>query len=195
MGNDNFAEQIRNTAEAQQKAVQKALAEERKAAEDLSNERVKHRVESNRICHKVLLPAMELFAKGLEAAKVFTPQCWKVRCDENDDCCCWAHVRKTDLSGEAMGVVVKTMMTVALADGKPPQIQVQVTCYQASPRDWKEIEPLVSPEPSEGVGEAFVHDLYGLNTLNLDIWHKRRLDDCAKACANWLEQQPGEALR
>ena len=67
-----------------------------------------------------------------------------------------------------------------VAGEAPPQIQVQVKCYQASPGDWKEIAELPLSEPSEGVAELFVDDLHGLNPTNLDNWHKKRLEDCAR---------------
>jgi hypothetical protein len=197
MNDNSFAEQIRKTAEALQDLLRAARDEENRVAEELHKEKAKRKLECSAACQRILLPTMKLFAMGLEAAKVFAPQCWKVDYEPNDDqycCICWARLPKTDSSAKALGVVIKTTITMIAADQAPPQIQVQVQCHQALPGDWKEIAELPLSEPSEGIPELFVDDLYGLNPTNLDNWHKKRLQDCAKACANWVEQHAGVAV-
>jgi hypothetical protein len=197
MNDNSFAEQIRKTAEALQDLLRAARDEEKRVAEELHKEKAKRKLECSTACQRVLLPTMKLFAMGLEAAKVFAPQCWKVDYEPSDEqycCICWARLPRTDSSTKAMGVVIKSTITMIVAGEKKPQVQVQVKCYQALPGDWNEIAELPLSEPSEGVAELFVDELYGLNPTNLDNWHKRRLEDCAKACANWLEQHAGVAV-
>jgi hypothetical protein len=197
MSDNTFTEHIRKVAEAQQEVIRKAREEKRRAAEERNKERAKRKAECSAACQRILLPTMKLFAMGLEAAKVFTSQCWKVDYESDDDnycCICWARLPKAESAGKPMGVVIKSTMTIAGAEDKPPQIRVQVKCCQAAPGDWKESGVLPLSEPSEGVDEVFVDDLYSLNSSNLDDWHKRRLEDCAKACACWLEQHASMAV-
>jgi hypothetical protein len=197
MSDNTFAEQIRKTAEALQELYRVARDEEKKAVEERNKERAKRKVECSTICQRTLLPTMKMFAMGLEAAKVFSPQCWKVDYEPADDkycCLCWARLPKTESSGKGMGVVVRSTITLNVAEGKSPQIRVQVKCSQASPGDWKELTMLPMSEASEGVEETYNDELYGVDSAKLDDWHKRRLEDCAKACANWLEQHHGAAV-
>jgi hypothetical protein len=192
MGSDNtFVEQIRKSAEALQELYRIAREEEQKAAEEQRKERAKRKAECSTACQRILLPTMKLFAMGLEAAKVFAPQGWKVDYESSEDnfcCICWAHPPKTEI-----GVMIKSTMTMVVAEGAQPKIHVQVKCCQALPGDWKEIATMPNSGPSEGVNEVFVDDLYSLNTTNLDEWHKKRLEDCAKACASWLVERSGAA--
>jgi hypothetical protein len=197
MNDNSFAEQIRKTAEALQDLLRAARDEEKRVAEELHKEKARRKLECSAACQRVLLPTMKLFAMGLEAAKVFTPQCWKVDYEPSEDqyrCICWARLTKSDSSAKTTGVVIKSIITMLAADKATPQIQVKVRCYQAVPGDWHEIEELPLSEPSEDVPEMFVDDLYGLNPTNLDDWHKKRLQNCAKACANWVEQSAGVAV-
>lgn len=198
MNDNSFAEQIRKTAEALQDLLRAARDEEKRVAEEINKERMRRKVECSTACQRVLLPTMKLFAMGLEAAKVFAPQCWKVDYEPSDEkysCICWARMPKSDSAGKGMGVVVRSTIAMIVAEGKQPQIQARVRCHQASPGDWKETAELPMSEPSEGVDEVYTDELYGLNATNLDEWHKKRLEDCAKACANWLEEHAGAAAR
>jgi hypothetical protein len=197
MSDNTFAEQIRKTAEALQELYRVAREEEKKAVEERNKERAKRKAECSAICQRVLLPTMKLFAMGLEAAKVFTPQCWKVDYEPYEDkycCMCWARLPRTEASGKAAGIVVRSSIAMTVADDKSPHIRVQVKCCQASPGDWKEIAALPMSEPSNDVPETYIDDLYSVNSSNLDDWHKQRLEDCAKACADWLEQHHGAAI-
>jgi hypothetical protein len=185
MADNAFAEQIRKTAEALQDLYRIAREEEKKAAEELRKEKAKRKVECSTVCQRVLLPAMKLFAMGLESAKVFAPQCWKADYESSDDsyrCICWARLPKTET-----GVVVKSTMTMTVDEKDPPKIRVQVKCHTALPGDWKEIAALPLENPDDA-SDLFVGDLYGLDTAALDDWHKKKLEACAKACAIWLEE-------
>jgi hypothetical protein len=194
MNDNSFADQIRKTAEALQDLLHAARDEEKRVAEELRKEKAKRKLECSAACQRVLLPTMKLFAMGLEAARVFAPQCWKVDYESKDDqycCICWARLPRADSLAKGTGVVIRSTITMIVADKAPPQIQVQVKCHQAVPDDWREFADLPLSEPSEGVPALYVDDLYGLNPTNLDEWHKQRLQDCAKACANWVEQPVG----
>jgi hypothetical protein len=197
MSDNTFAEQIRKTAEALQELYRIARDEEKKAVEERSKERARRKAECNAICQRVLLPTMKLFAMGLEAAKVFPTQCWKVDFEPSNDayaCLCWARLPKTESSGKGVGVVIRSSIELSTADDKSPQIRVQVKCSHASPGDWKETGTLPMSEPSEGVAEVYVDKLYEADSSKLDDWHKQRLEDCARACATWLEQHHGVAV-
>jgi hypothetical protein len=197
MNDSGFAEQIRKVAEEQQDLIRKAREEERRATEERHKEKARRKVECSTVCQRVLLPTMKLFAMGLEAAKVFPTECWKVDYEPADDdqycCLCWARLPKTEPSAKPVGVVVKSTLTPVVADANLVQVHVQVKCCQATPSDWKEVATLAGSEPSEGVAPVFVDELYNLNSASLDNWHKQRLEDCAKACACWLEQHASTA--
>ena len=97
MNDNGFAEQIRKTAEALQDLLRAAHDEEKRVAEELHKEKARRKLECSTACQRVLLPTMKLFAMGLEAAKVFAPQCWKVDYEPNDDqycCICWHACRR-----------------------------------------------------------------------------------------------------
>lgn len=194
MSDNDFAEQIRKTAEALQDLLRTAKEEEKRVAEEQHKEKLKRKVECSTACQRVLLPAMKMCAMGLEAAKVFAPQCWKADYEpgDNEYCCiCWARLPKTESMAKALGVVIRSTMTMIVADKVPPRIRVEVKCSQASPGEWNETAPLPSSEPSEGVDAIFEDQLYGLNAAKLDEWHKKRLENCAMACAKWLAQNAG----
>jgi hypothetical protein len=197
MSDAAFTEHIRKVAEAQQEAIRKAREEQRRAAEERQKERAKRRAECSAVCQRVLLPNMKMFAMGLEAAKVFAPQCWKVDYEASDDeyrCVCWSRLPKAEASGKPLGLVVKSTLTMTADDKKAPQVHVHVKCCQASPSDWKESAALPQSEPSNGADETFVDSLYDLNSSNLDAWQRRRLEDCARACTSWAEQHAGIAV-
>jgi hypothetical protein len=198
MNGNSFSDQVRKVAEEQQDLIRKAREEERKAAEERHKEKARRKVECSTICQRTLLPTMKLFAIGLEAAKVFPAECWKVdfeaaAADDEYRCLCWARLPRTEASGKGVGVIVKTTLATVMSDERVVKARVQVKCCQANPADWKELVAVPGSEPSEGVEPAFVDNLYELNSANLDEWHKQRLEDCARACACWLEHHTGTA--
>ena len=192
MADDDFVEQIRKAADAKQKEVEAAQAQDREATEAHRQEQVNRKVKCNGICQKVFKPAMLSVAEALEKAGIFAPQARKIECDLQEEhcaCFCEAHVRKTDASGKAARVVVKTTMTVADAT------TVTVMCYQASQeKDWPIARWLKLSAPVDGSPENYPHDLSQPTTEKLDDWHRKRLHDCAIVCAEWFGQLPGRRI-
>jgi hypothetical protein len=194
MGEGNFVEQIRRAAEAERETIQKAHEEEKRLADERHKEKERQKSECNRICHKVIQPVLHSFAEGLEAAEVFQPRSWEVDCmvDGNNYTCVFgAHLPKTDAAEIAMGVVVKTVTNLLHTEGKPPQIKVQIGCYQALPKeDWREIKQLAWPDG--GADDSLVVDLGSNDPNAIDAWHKKKLEDCAKLCTKLVFQHSGK---
>jgi hypothetical protein len=198
MSGNSFSDQIRTVAEEQQGLIRKARDEERRAADERQKEKARRKVECSTICQRVLLPTVKMFAMGLEAAKVFPPECWKAdfesaAADDEYHCICWARLARMEASGKGVGVMIKTTLATVISDEHVVKAKVQVKCSQANPADWKELAIVPGSEPSEGVDATFADNLYELNTAKLDEWHKQRLEDCARACAIWLEHHSGTA--
>jgi hypothetical protein len=196
MNADNFAKQICQTAEAERNAILKAQEEEKRLTEERHNEKEKLKAECNRICHKIFQPAMKAFAEGLEAATVFAPRFWEVNCIPEGDnflCIFGAHLPKNDSPLKPTGFVVKTTTSMSHPEGRPAQIQVHFKCYQALPKeDWREVKPFTLPDPGDGTGDSFVQEMNNLDSDKLDEWHKNKLIECAKICANWIFQHPSK---